>query len=87
MQRGIYAERNWVFAANSNFLIHLQPEDENLWYFKLRLFDLTEFIVWNSKGLYDIGLQKYRDGKIWVCGKNSFPLLKAIQSLPQILKF
>ena len=24
----------------------------NLWYFKLKLLDLTEFIVWNIKGLW-----------------------------------
>ena len=30
-------EKNWVFAQNSNVLIptSLQPEDVNLWYFKL----------------------------------------------------
>ena len=45
---------NWVFATNSNLLIpiSLQPDVVNLWYFKLRLFDLTEFIVWNIKGLH-----------------------------------
>ena len=31
--------------------ISLQPYDENLWYFKLTLFDLITFIVWNIKGL------------------------------------
>ena len=29
----------------------MQPDDVNLWYFKLTLFDLTAFIVWNIKGL------------------------------------
>ena len=45
--------RNWVFATNSVFVkpISLQPYDVNLWYFKLTLFDLIAFIVWNSKGL------------------------------------
>ena len=33
----IFAERNWVFAI----LISLQPDGVNLWYFKLKLFDLT----------------------------------------------
>jgi len=44
-------QRNWVFSTNSNFLIpiSLQPEGENLWYFK---FDLTEkIIVLNFKDL------------------------------------
>ena len=27
--------------------IYLQPEDANLWYFKLLLFNITEFIAWN----------------------------------------
>ena len=46
-------KRNWVYATNSHFStpISLQPDDVNLWYFKLRLFDLTELIVWNIKGL------------------------------------
>ena len=47
------AERNWVFATNSVFVkpISLQPDDVNLWHFKLTLFDLIAFIVWNIKGL------------------------------------
>ena len=34
--------RNWVFATNPNFLIPilLQPDGVNLWYFKLRFFEL-----------------------------------------------
>ena len=46
-------QRNWVFVTNSNYLIpiSLQSDDINLCYFKLRLLDLTEFIVWNIKGL------------------------------------
>ena len=40
---------NCVFATNSNlsFLYILQPDGVNLSYFKIRIFDLTEFIVWN----------------------------------------
>ena len=30
----------------------LQPDNVNLRYFKLRIFDLTVFIVWNTKGLW-----------------------------------
>ena len=46
-------QRNWVFATNFNFLIPIffKPNGVNLWYFKLRLFDLTEFIIWNISGL------------------------------------
>ena len=42
-----YRKRNWVFAMNLQFLtpISLQPDDVNLWYFKLRLFNLTELIA------------------------------------------
>ena len=38
--------RNWVFATNSNSLIPIsvQPDDEELWNFELRLFDLTKII-------------------------------------------
>ena len=59
-------ERNWVFATNSNFLIpiSLQSDGVNLYYFKLRLSDITEFIVWNiylrysTMGYKDIGIRK-----------------------------
>ena len=34
-----------IFSTNSNF--PLQPDGVNLWYFKHRLFDVTEFSVWN----------------------------------------
>ena len=37
--------------SNSYGPIYFQPNGVNLWYFKLRLFGLTEFIVWNIKGL------------------------------------
>ena len=30
----------------------LQPDYDILFNFKLKLFDLTKFIVWNIKGLY-----------------------------------
>ena len=48
-----YSQRNWVFATNSVFVkpISLQPYDVNIRYFKLTLFDLIAFIVWNIKGL------------------------------------
>ena len=49
-----YFQRNWVFATNLNvlILISMQPYGVNLCYFKLILFYLTEFIVWNIKGLW-----------------------------------
>ena len=51
--KGKLRQRNGVFATNSNFLIpiSLQPNGVHRWYFKLRLFDVTKFIVWNIKGL------------------------------------
>ena len=44
-----FLQRNWVFVTNSSFLspMYLQPDVANLLYFKLRLFDPTQFIVWN----------------------------------------
>ena len=50
----------------------LQPDSVNLWYFKLRLLDLTEFKVWNIKGLQH-WVAKIYEYKIRVCGKNSIP--------------
>ena len=37
------------FCPKLNVLIpiYLQPDGVHLWYFKLRLFDPTELIVWN----------------------------------------
>ena len=46
-------ERIWELATNSNYLLSLQPDGETLRYFKLRLSDPTEFIVWNIEGLRD----------------------------------
>jgi len=48
-----FRQRNWVFAKNSTFEIPISfnPDDLNLWYFKLTLFNLTAFIVWTIKGL------------------------------------
>ena len=41
------------FATNSDLLnpISLQLDDVKLWYFKFKLIELAEFIVWNIKGL------------------------------------
>ena len=56
-------KRNWVLVIKSNFLISifLQPDGVNLWYFKLRLFDLGEFLVWHIYKSYNIGLQRFRN--------------------------
>ena len=49
-------------GSNLNFLISLclQHESVNLWYFKLKLFDVTELIFLNIKGLryWDIVVRK-----------------------------
>ena len=47
--RNDLSENNWVFATNSEFIIpiSLEPNVANLWYFKLILFYLAEFIAWN----------------------------------------
>ena len=66
-------KRNWVFATNSVFVnpISLQPNGVSLWYFKLTLFDLIAFIVWNIKDLRHWVAMVL---KLEVCGKNSIPL-------------
>ena len=48
-----WEERELSLFQKLNFLISifLEPDDVNLWYFKLRLFDLTEFLVRNN---YDV---------------------------------
>ena len=57
--------RDWVFATNSYFLIPIsfQPVYVNHWYFRLILFDLTEFIClkylrYATLGCKDIGIRK-----------------------------
>ena len=43
---------NWVFVINLNFIIPLSSQlDEEPFIFQTEPFDLTEFIVWNIKGL------------------------------------
>ena len=67
------AERKWVVAPNSNVLIpiSLQPDGANLWYFKLRLLDLTEFIALKISKIYGIGLQNNMEMAktqlVWSC--------------------
>ena len=64
-----YVERNWVFATNRSFLIpkSLQPDDANLSYFKLTLFDPPELIVWNINGLRHLVLKKlgFKNPSLW----------------------
>ena len=49
----------------------MQPDEVNLWYFKLRLFDLTQFVVWNKLSLkiwkrnMKIGAEKKNEDKKW----------------------
>ena len=54
----------WTLVTNLNFLIpiSLHHDGVNLWYFKLRPFDLTEFIVWNIKGLLGIRKSEFVTG-------------------------
>ena len=63
------------FAENPNFIIpkSQQPDDANLSYFKLKLFDPPEFIVWNIYGLQHLVLKKLRF-KNPRCGKDSITL-------------
>ena len=46
-------KRNWVFGTNANFLISisLQSDGVHIWYFKLRLFNITASVVWNNKSI------------------------------------
>ena len=46
-------QRKWVLATNLKFLIpiSLEYDSVSIWYFKLRLFDLTEFMFELSKVL------------------------------------
>ena len=48
--------QTWVFVTNSNFLIPIfvQPDDVNLWYFKVRLFDQLFDSKFELSKIYDI---------------------------------
>ena len=61
-------QRNWDFATNFFFKYlyrSLVPDCVNLCYFRLRLFDLTEFIVLNILSLQHWKLQKIGIGKFF----------------------
>ena len=51
---------------------YISKNGVNLWYFKLWLFDPSEFIVWNIKGLQHWVVELMRL-KIIVCGNDSIP--------------
>ena len=74
-------KRNWVFATNSDYLfaISLQPDGINLWYFELRLFDCTEFIVWYIKGPWHWSTKILR--------LDNFSLFQKLKSLTNICDF
>ena len=58
----LFKQRNWILASNFNFIISIIYYSV-IWYFKhfdIRLFDLTEFVVWISK---------VKDWKVWVWGE------------------
>ena len=80
----IIAQRNWVFDTNSVYVkpISLQPDDVNLWYFKLTLFDLIAFIVWNIKGLrhWVATILKLENQSLWQ-KLNSFVQWKLLKQL------
>ena len=68
-------QRNWVFDTILYFLItiFLQLKSLNLRFFKLRLFNLTEIIVWNIKGLqHQVAKTQF------LCGRLSFKKLKSV---------
>ena len=63
------------FCHKLNFFLILlssQPVGLNFWNFKLRLFIVIEYKFEISK-VYDIGLQRYSDLKIWVYDNDSSP--------------
>ena len=64
-----FRERNWVFASDLNVLLpsSLQPDGVNLCYFKLKILDLTEFIVWNIKFLQHqvAEIQGLKNQRLW----------------------
>ena len=62
------------FVTNSNCLIpvSLQSNDVNLWYFTLRLFGLTKFIVWNIKGHTTLGTKDIEIRKVEFVTKTQF---------------
>ena len=54
----------------------MQPDGVNLLYFKLRLVYQTEYIVLIIYKVHDIGLQRYRNQKIKIYGKDTIPLIE-----------
>ena len=60
-------ELSLCHKLNFVITISLEPDDVNLWYFKLRLFDLTEFIGWNNHGLRPLvaKIEKLENLSLW----------------------
>ena len=63
--RKISFQRKWVLVTNLKFSDHyiFATDGGNLWYFKFRLFNASEFLVLNIKGLRhrvkkDIGIER-----------------------------
>ena len=69
--RSVLRRVHVTLANNSNFLIplSLQSDGENLWYYKLWLFDQNS--LFEISKVYYIGLPWYRDLKITDCGSIS----------------
>ena len=81
--------RKWVFATNYAFLTLLssQPNVVDIRYIKLRILYLYEVSKIEISKAYIISLQRYRDEKIWVCGKDSIPLRKISDLMEQYTWF
>ena len=86
----IREERNWFFTTHSVLVkpISLQPYDVNLWYFKLTLFDLIAFIVWNIKDLrhWVAKILKLENQSLWQ-KVNFFVSMTLYKGLPQKWEF
>ena len=62
----------WIFHQDFLIPLFLEPTDVVLWYFKL---DQIVVCLKYQRFSPSLRLIRYKDEKIWVCGKNSVPLI------------
>ena len=67
-------QKNKELSFCHNLKLTLQPDGLKPLIIQTYTDDAIEIIFWNIKGLQNQVAKRYKDSKIRVCGKNSFPL-------------
>ena len=81
--------RNWVLPQTQTQIVplSLQPVGMHLWYFKFRIFDLTEVKVWNIEDLRQRVAEIYEVKNQSLCQKLNFFLSHFFDCFKKIILF